>query len=102
MELLDDSIITEETNMNIIHMRNALDELSKLKERPPEYSLIYDSMIAYLNKWCVHSMTTDDIDVDYGERSIRICFCEKCFLHEEQLTRTNLSVTTNCVSTTTR
>jgi len=100
MELVDDSI-SEETSMDIIHMRNALDELSRLKERPPEYTLIYDSMVAYLKKWCKHSMTTDDIDVDFGERSIRICYCEKCFLHEEQLlTRTNLTISTNSICTT--
>ena len=100
MELLDDSINIEETPMNIIHMRNALEELSRLKEMPPEYNIIYDSIIAYLKKWCKHSMTTDDIDMDYGERTMRICFCEKCFLQEEQLCGTNLTVTSNSVSTT--
>lgn len=100
MELVDNSINAEETSMDVIHMRNALDELSRLKERPPEYTLICDKIIEYLKKWCIHSMTTDDIDVDFGERSIRICYCEKCFLHEEQLRGTNLSVSPIRIRTT--
>ena len=46
-------------------------------------------------KKCDHSFITDYIDVDYGEKSIRICYCEKCFLD-----RTNLTVTTNSIRTT--
>ena len=49
MELVDDSINAEETTMDVIHMRNALDELSRLKERPPEYTLICDKCFAKKN-----------------------------------------------------
>ena len=90
----------EETSVDIIHMRNAIDELCRLKERPPEYNNIINSIIKYLKKNCQHTMTTDDIDVDYGERTIRICYCEKCFLHEEQLSGTDLPITTGSISTT--
>ena len=103
MELLNDSINknhTEETTMDIIHMRNALDELSRLKKRPHEYVIIYDSIISYLKKWCIHSIITDDIDLDYGEKTLRISYCEKCFLHETQLCGTDLTITTNRIRTT--
>ena len=90
----------EETTLDIIHMRNALDELYRLKERPSEYNKIVDSINEYLRKNCRHSMTTDDIDIDYGEKTMRICYCEKCFLHEEQLIRTDLTITTSSISTT--
>ena len=46
-------------------------------------------------KKCHHSFITDYIDVDYGEKSIRICYCEKCFLD-----RTNLTISTDGIGTT--
>lgn len=49
-------------------------------------------------KKCVHSFITDYIDVDYGEKSIRICYCEKCLLDGG----TNLTISTDGVGTTSR
>ncbi len=71
--------------MDVIYMRNALEQLSKIDEQTPECKKIYDSIIDYLRKNCLHSIIMDDIDVEYGERSIRIVYCEKCLLDANQL-----------------
>lgn len=51
---------------------------------------------------CVHSIIDDYIDVSYGEKSIKINYCEKCLLDSSQiqLCRSNLSVSSNSVSAT--
>ena len=54
---------------------------------------------------CNHSIIDDYIDLDYGEKSQRIFYCEKCLLDEttiKKLNRTNLSISTSSVCTTCR
>lgn len=56
---------------------------------------------------CNHSIINDYIDVDYGEKSLRISYCEKCLKDESEImnnlrSRTNLSVSSNSICTTSR
>ena len=57
-----------------------------------------------LQSSCVHSMVDDYIDVSYGEKSIKITYCEKCLIDssEIKLRRSNLTIPSNSVCTTSR
>ena len=57
-----------------------------------------------LQSSCIHSMVDDYIDVSYGEKSIKITYCEKCFIDSSKinLCRSNLSISSNSVCTTSR
>ena len=88
MELLDDSmneVTIYEVSDDIICMKNALEELTKSSYKPKEYKEIFNSIIQYLKHNCRHSIVNDDIDIDYGEKSICISYCEHCFLNESLL-----------------
>ena len=56
---------------------------------------------------CIHSMVDDYMDVSYGEKSIKITYCEKCLIDESEIiknlrSRTNLTVSSNRICTTSR
>jgi hypothetical protein len=56
---------------------------------------------------CQHSFIKDYIDVDYGEKSICIYYCEKCLVDQSVImnhlnSRSNLSISSNSVCTTSR
>jgi hypothetical protein len=54
---------------------------------------------------CHHSIIDDYIDLDYGEKSLRISYCEKCLLDVSvirQLCGTNLSVSSSSICTASR
>lgn len=57
-----------------------------------------------LQSSCVHSMIDDYIDVSYGEKSIKITYCEKCFIDSSKikLRRSDLSIPSKSVCTTSR
>jgi hypothetical protein len=57
-----------------------------------------------LQSSCIHSIVDDYIDVSYGEKSIKITYCEKCFIDSSKvkLRRSNLSIPSNSVCTTSR
>ena len=48
---------------------------------------------------CDHSFVEDYIDLDYGEKSVKIRYCEKCLC---TLCAIDLPITTHGVSTTSR
>jgi len=59
------------------------------------------------NPSCIHSIVDDYMDVSYGEKSIKITYCEKCLIDESEIIknlrrRTNLSVSSNRICTTSR
>jgi len=102
MELLDDSM--NEVNQipfDILSVRTLFFEISKICSTYPECKGIYDITLEYLRDNCIHSIIDDYIDVDYGERSVQISYCENCMLDVSQLeSRTDLTVSTCCVCTT--
>ena len=56
---------------------------------------------------CQHSFIKDYIDVDYGEKSICIYYCEKCLVDQSTImndlrSRSNLPVSSNSICTTGR
>ena len=57
-----------------------------------------------LQSSCIHSMVDDYIDVSYGEKSIKITYCEKCFIDSSKikLRGSNLTISSNSVCTTSR
>jgi hypothetical protein len=102
MELLDDSMNeVKQIPFDILSVRTLFFEMSKICSKYPECKEIYDITLEYLQENCLHSIVDDYIDVDYGERSIQISYCENCMLDISQLdSRTDLTVSTSGVCTT--
>jgi len=101
MELLDDSMNeVKQIPFDILSVRTFFFEISKIRSTYPECKELYDITLEYLRENCIHSMIDDYIDVDYGERSIQISYCESCMLDTSQLSRTDLTVSTCGVCTT--
>ena len=53
---------------------------------------------------CIHSMVDDYIDVSYGEKSIKITYCEKCLMDSSKINLggSDLTVPSNSVCPTSR
>jgi hypothetical protein len=86
---------------DIVNMRKALDMLCNTHVESYEYNQIIVSILNYLKNNCKHSLIIDNIDTDYGEKSVCICYCKICLLDESQiLNGTDLTITSDCVSTT--
>lgn len=53
---------------------------------------------------CTHSIVDDYIDVSYGEKSIKITYCEICLMDTSniELSRSDLPISSNSVCPTSR
>jgi hypothetical protein len=95
MELLDDSMNeVNEIPFDILSVRTLFFEISKIHSTYPQFKKLHDITLKYLQDNCIHSIVDDYIDVDYGEMSIQISYCENCMLDISQLNRTDLTVST--------
>lgn len=70
-------------NMMITVEKQLLTEYTEKDEQDKEYTEILHLIQKYIDTHCNHKYVNDSIDIDYGEKSKLISYCEYCYRNKQ-------------------